>query len=546
MRTSYPAIVPCVTAADLRDRLGRWVVASGVTAAVALYLSLALPRVLATHEFVPDESAHVAYAFEVSAGHLPELGRHVVARTLPGQPVSYQYVANHPPLYHVLAGWVLRAATPDSALLTGRLFTALLTVPTIVLAALLALSLRVRFGRQLAVATAALVASFAPLILAGASVQNDSLLALCGTAALTALVRVIRIGPTRARYAGLSVACAAGMLTKINMIATVAVAVAALAATAAATPRGRRRVRAWLSGPALVLAVTAAAAGWFYARIWSRYGDPLGGSVIYSLVAHRDREPSGTTVQSYLLDPRSWWNLWAQAFGGDYTRRSADPSITAPLAAAGAILVLAGAAIWAAGGIRRRRDWPRGRDAVQALAIPAALVAVVLGPVVLIADHVTHLGAPQARYLVPAVAAYAVIIASTLARLPGRRLGLAAIAFVGLQVVGTVAGIADALYRASGKGTTPDLDGHGWWHAFEVSLAARGHPPQLVAVFVATGAVALVVIAVSLAVTGRSESTSSPDSAARVTTAADEPVGVGGLAGRHLGSLTTPGAEAPF
>jgi 4-amino-4-deoxy-L-arabinose transferase-like glycosyltransferase len=491
-----------VTASGLPStRAGRCALGLGLSAAVLLYLALTLPRVFAMHPFLPDESAHVAYALQVSGGHLPALGE-PVARTLPGQPPSPQYVANHPPLYHVLAGAVMRAVDPDRALLAGRLFTALLTIGTVLLAGLLALSLRVRHGPQLAVGTAAVVASFPPLSQASAGMANDSLLALCGTAALTALVRILRIGPTPARYAALSAACAAGMLTKVNMVVVVGVVVAALvASSAAATHSGPRRWRAAVDGTLLVLGVTALASGWFYLRLWSVYGDPLGGPVIYGLVAGRDREPSGTSVLAYLTDPLSWWNLWAQAFGGYYTRRAPDPAVTGPLAVAAAALVAAGVVLGVIRGIRSLRR--RHRPPVRQLVVPAALGAALLGLVLLMAYHVTQLGSPQARYVAPAVAAYGVVVAATLGQLPGRRVGGAVFALVGLQTAGAVARATDTLREASGLGPMPDLTGLDWWRAFQRAVTAYGYPSELVPICVAAAAAALATIAVSLAVLGR-------------------------------------------
>lgn len=98
---------------------------------MATFTALTLIWVFAVPPFLPaDESAHTDYAMQVTHGHLPIAGQpfHAEFPQL-GQRTLRQHVSNHPPLYYVFAGPVLRIGAavgrPLVGILAARGLTAL-------------------------------------------------------------------------------------------------------------------------------------------------------------------------------------------------------------------------------------------------------------------------------------------------------------------------------------------------------------------------------------------------------------------------------------
>ena len=306
------------------ERVRRQLLRLGVGGAVLASAVLLIFQVFAIAPFrSADESPHVDYALAVTHGDIPQVGARVLPQ-LPQQPGTVQFLSFHPPLYHVVVGAVLRVGLavhhPLAGLFAARLLTALCTIGTVVLVALLALSFPGRYRAGTAVAAAAVAGAFDPLQQPSVAVMNDAPAALLGTAVLLLLVRIIRFGATRARLVGLTLCCAAAMLVRVSLVGVVAIAVLGLvlaavlpppvsvsaappeSASAAAGSPGRRLGRG-VGQAALVLAGVLVASGWFYRLNLQRYGSVTGETYLRG-------DHSAASAFSFVLDPGSMWHLW--------------------------------------------------------------------------------------------------------------------------------------------------------------------------------------------------------------------------------------------
>ncbi len=480
-RTPQPGVTrpggPDLTARERR------LVRLGVGGALVMYAALAVLQVFAVAPFLTqDESAHVDYAVRVAEGHLPEAGTQEGPRYLSGQPRTGQYVANHPPLYHAVSGVILRLGMDDHDRDTGfyaaRLLTAAFTLVTIVLVAALSLMVGGRRRAVLAVGAAALTAVFSPLTFASATIQNDSLAAMFATAALVALVRIVLRGSDRWSLAALCGCCALGALTRATMLPIVAVVALALVAAAVIRPDGRPlggRLATGFAQAGLVVGTTLLVAGWFYVLNIDRYGDAIGGSVVYANVVDRAGEPSSGSILHFLADPGSWAQLWRQSFGGLPSRNQSSARSSAWIASLAGVLVAAGAITACVRSARARRasspgprqsPAPRRPLMLARLSVAGALVACIAE----ISVHVTNGGAPHGRYLSPGIAALAIGVAAALLALPLLR-GLAAFFTVlGAQVWASLAFEAGILRRVASLAHATSFD------LFSRSLTHNGVP----------------------------------------------------------------------
>ncbi|MEP6852493.1 MAG: glycosyltransferase family 39 protein [bacterium] len=486
----------------------------GVAGAVALNVGIAAVQVLAFRPFLTsDESPHVNYALRLTHGEIPQLGTRF-APSLPLQGSGTQYVSNHPPLFHIMAGWLIRLGQHFDHSLVGfylaRGLSAAFGAATVLAVAALTLSLGGRRARERAVTAAAISGVFSPLAISAVTVQNDSLLALCATTALLATMRILRFGGTVQRWILLAVACTAGMLTKSSMIVVFGAAVATLAVE----PLLRLTRAAWrarILPLAAVIACVIAGSGWFYVLNHRRYGDLLGGSEIYENVSSRPLEPSASSPLRFVLDPRSWRNLFEQAFAGRTSVRLPDPSETSWMSELAAALVVLGAG-WAAARAllatitaRRRRPDPNpgpgnaegGHPLGPGDLLPALLLALaLLGAVAEIASHVSHRGSANARYLAPAIAAYSIGVATVLIALPAIARTLAAVLVVALHAVGTVGEGVILIHRL------PSTLGRSWLGTYERGLIINGRPGVLAPLLLSVAGASLVALTVALMALG--------------------------------------------
>jgi hypothetical protein len=386
----------------------------------------------------PDEASHVGYAQALAQGRLPTIDSPIpgdgdprLARALAPRDARHRtiWTANHPPLYYALAAVPLRAGIAAGHPLAGMWAARLLSLglAAIGLCVLAYLVLQLAPGRpQLAVAAPGLVALLPAFISISARVYNDSLAFLTTTAGLAAATVFLLRGPSALRLAAVAATAGLAALTRASGLLVVGVAgLAVLVRTWRATEGGglRRLTRA-AGWAAVVGAVAVAAAGWFYWRNRTLYGDFTGSA---ALLRRFGRSPDDG-VLALLGDPGFWrvqqqrlWDVTNLLPRGDGSRfRRLWPLALVPLAG---LLVAAGRFV-ADPARRRRRPDP-------ARAVAFGLCLLLLGLLLLtMVQFVSDGGGAHVRYLFPGLAAAGLLAAVGLAALPGGRRGLPALAML--------------------------------------------------------------------------------------------------------------------
>jgi hypothetical protein len=129
-----------------------------------------------------------------------------------------------------------------------------------------------REPRWVALAAAALLALNPQFIFMHSMVTNDALTVLASSAALWCCLRVLAAPAACARWAWLGLACAAALLTKLNLLG-LALPVMLLIFFAWRNPSVSRARP--LGNVSVMLALLALTGGWWFWRNWQLYGDPL-------------------------------------------------------------------------------------------------------------------------------------------------------------------------------------------------------------------------------------------------------------------------------
>lgn len=321
----------------------RWLLA----VLVGLFLLAGITYDLATPIFEkPDESFHFFFAVQIARGEgLPDQ-RNV------GENDLWQQEGSQPPLYHILAGTLLRAVpldnaeahavrnphhamgmpkipgnnnifvhAPDAGPFATPTHTAVhlarwlsLLMGAITVWATWHLAHELLPAQPLvAWATAGVVAFTPQFLFISSAVSNDATVAAVVTVALWLLVRAIRRGLTPAETALFAVAVGAAALTKLNGLIFLAIAVGMLVLVFWRDRGNARRagtVHPLAIAAGLVVAVTAIA-GWWYVRNWHLYGDPTGLSAMLDIIGRRDDPLSFSYLKWELsgLDI-SYWGLF--------------------------------------------------------------------------------------------------------------------------------------------------------------------------------------------------------------------------------------------
>lgn len=192
-----------------------------------------------------------------------------------------------------------------------RLLSLLMSAGTVALTYLLALEFKPD-DRRLAALAAALVAFNPMFLFIGASVNNDNLAVLLATLTLVLLVRLITRGVTMRRFVVLGVVLGLAALSKVSDAGLMALAAAVFVyvfwehlrtdlrgrtgiAALLAKPRGTAFTRV-LPGALVCAAIVVAVAGWWYARNWLLYGDPLAFNVWVAIAGGRPEPATPVTL----------------------------------------------------------------------------------------------------------------------------------------------------------------------------------------------------------------------------------------------------------
>ena len=347
-----------------------------------------------------DEARHMGYALALAEGRIPDVLEPIdLEATKLGylRGTNLQAAAAHPPLYHALIALPLAKAAEADRIDLGIRFARGLSLLFGVLSVLYVHRLiRLLFPAtpHMALATAAMVATF-PVYVASSSIgYSDSIGTLTFVATLASCVEVAVRGFTARRYLVACLWFALASLSRLPILVAVTPALLVLGASGLASTQGplNRAIRI-LIPPLGPLTLAAAASGWFYALNISRYGDPSAAS---ALLAHLERIPVPLTE---LLISSDWQRMfeyqWAAvvaaprkyAFGSHYAR--------------GLLwLALGGGVVLA---VRRFRDRsrPRPRLPIELTASRVIAAVCVVASVALLFLFRSKGGTYTARYAMP-------------------------------------------------------------------------------------------------------------------------------------------------
>ena len=220
-----------------------------------------------------------------------------------------------PPLYYLIAAAVLSAcklSINDPASVTVlRFLGGFFGVAQFIL---VFLSLKLLLPRRAAF-LGLLLAAFLPMHLYVAQyVTNEMLAATLATAALYLCLRVLKSEmPSASQFAWLGVTVGAALLTKISAVLLLPIVIVAIGSKLA---YARAPIAISLRNLGLLVVVCLVVGGWYYARIWSRFGTPLVGNwdVISGFKWWQD--PGYHTAADYLRFGRSLVHPLFSGFAG--------------------------------------------------------------------------------------------------------------------------------------------------------------------------------------------------------------------------------------
>ncbi len=284
----------------------------------------------------PDEVYHFFYVKHVADTH------HLPVQN-PEAPNLWAQEGSQPPLYYVLAAFVISPVSTDRAMnflwenphhnvgmpfqpgnknyfihtdeerwpYRGvplavhlvRWFSLLLGAGTLILVYRLVRYLYPQ-PRWMALAVVATIAYIPQFIFIHAAVSNDSMIVFTATLALLFMVRLMLQG-ARYRHAFV-LGCLVGLaaLSKLSGLALLPLGYVALAFS---SNHPRRQRRWWLLALLYTIGVTAVA-GWWYLRNYLLYGDPTGLNQMLAIVGHRHQEWTWQAIWGEWRSIR--WSFW--------------------------------------------------------------------------------------------------------------------------------------------------------------------------------------------------------------------------------------------
>jgi hypothetical protein len=278
----------------------------------------------------------------------------------------------------------------------ARGLSVLMGMSTVLLTYLIALEVFKR--RSVALGAAALNAFIPQFLFISSVVNNDNLIILLSSLTLLLALLIVKRGISPLRVLLLAVAVAMAALTKLSGLLLLPLALAALGLLWV-----RQRSALPIRAGIVVLAAVVSVAGWWYARNWALYGDPLALGVF--------RTAAGATrlgiKPAALLEELEhvWISLWA-LFG--WSNLPAEAPVyyffaIISLLAVGSLLL----------------SWRRGRIHLGAEAALLTLWLAAYTTFVLLWMFLVP--SVQARLLFPAIPAISCLLAGGLASLPRYR-----------------------------------------------------------------------------------------------------------------------------
>lgn len=241
---------------------------------------------------------------------------------------------------------------------------------------------------------AACLVAFNPMFLfISASVNNDSLAALLAAGALLLMVQLVTRGATNRRLLAVGIVCGLALLTKVSNSAVIGVAGIVVLYLA-------WRARDWkllARGAVLIGAPVVLLAGWWFARNFVLYGDPLAFNVWLQIAGGRAPQTLLGLLDEFQGFRISFWGN----FGGvnviapDWVYTTLD--LFTVFAIAGLVI-----------GVFTRRGGSKGLPLPTLLGIPALQVGIVFAALI---RWTLLTYASQGRLMFPAIAAIGTLLA---------------------------------------------------------------------------------------------------------------------------------------
>jgi len=143
-------------------------------------------------------------------------------------------------------------------------------------------------NRAVAIGAAAFTAFNPMFLFVAGSVNNDNLVVALASLAIWWMARLIRVGPSRRRFAVLGITVGLAAISKASGLGLMAPA----GLTVAALAYRKRSWRVLVEGGLILACAVTAIAGWWYVRNWRLYGDPLGLNTFVAIVGPRYPKPT--------------------------------------------------------------------------------------------------------------------------------------------------------------------------------------------------------------------------------------------------------------
>ena len=279
-----------------------------------------------------------------------------------------------------------------------RGLSTLMGTATVLLTYLVALE-ALKGRRHLALSAAAVTALNPQFLFISASVSNDNLVTLVSVLVLFLVLRGVNRGFPLSHSVILGAALAAAALSKVSGLALFPLALAALGLRA-----WREHSPASLRALFILTPMMAVGAGWWFARNWALYGDPLG---LGPFIAASGGHAPAITLGSLLAEiQRVWVSYWA-LFGW-----SNVPAAPGFYLIYGALCLVGILGLWrlvTSEFSSARRRLPAGPAA------PAAILVLWVGAyALLLLQYMRITTGMQGRLLFPALPAVSVLLAAGL------------------------------------------------------------------------------------------------------------------------------------
>lgn len=372
-------------------RIPKWVF-WGVVAVLVLYLSVAgFNAVVVPWSGAADSRFHMEYVLAVSEGHLP---------------VASNVVAAHPPLYYLLASWLVGGLLHNDqyvlAVAVLRIANIAVGAVTLLVLAWAGWKLGGRWRDQLTIALPAVSVLLTPYIRVVGDVYNDALSTLWATAALAISAVIIRRGPSVAALVVLGVLSVLGMATRATFIVTFGLTLVAIVVALVLWPAGRirHRIRAGIVACVVSIAAVVLTSGWFYLLNLERSGSwfrsrteaPFAGRPYTSLTDNLTNPDFYLVTAGRLLGFREWSGLAPVNFALSY--------LLTALCLVGLVLVTARGSRWRAVVADRRL-----------FAVVVFFLVQMLGLYAMQLQHATGWGNINLRYFLPGLLVMGVVLA---------------------------------------------------------------------------------------------------------------------------------------